>query len=105
METFIVLIPAGGSIANPRTACEIIENTVIKFDGSFRANECNVLRRVMENLEIIEDFGDIRAMSISYFMDSFNNDEIDLHNTFMSYVYIEYESLAYLKHQNSLKKK
>jgi len=86
MKTFIVLIPVSNSVSEPRKACEMIENTQIKFDEGEFVFAHNVLKKVMFELGI-EDASNIEVEPITDFMDRVNNQEFDVEEYFISYVH------------------
>ena len=83
MKTFIVLIPVS-SLESPRNACEQIEGT--KFYNEEGLTPDDILNKLMVELGISTPHN-IEVWSISDFMDEFNNENIDINNYFMSYVY------------------
>ena len=50
MKTFVVLIPVDNSLAEPRRACEMIENKKFSIDNSAQATAIDVLDKVMFEL-------------------------------------------------------
>lgn len=86
MKTFVVLIPAEGSLVEPRNVCEFLQGTKYDIGGSVQATSIDVLNKVLFELGINDSDG-IGVHSISSFMDMFNNDEFDLNDYYFSYVY------------------
>ena len=86
METFVVLIPVDNSLTEPRKACEMIENTKFNIGGSVQATAIDVLNKIMVELGV-EDSHNIEVEPITDFMDRFNDEELNVDNYFMSYVY------------------
>lgn len=86
MRTFIVLIPVNNSLTEPRKACEMIENMKFSIGGSVQATTIDVLNKVMIELEIKESHN-IEVETITYFMDRFNDEELNADNYFISYVH------------------
>jgi hypothetical protein len=88
MKAYIVLIPVSDSVEEPRNSCETIEN--IKFDlSNFPCDTVNakhVLDKVMFELGINESHN-IEVEPITDFMDRVNNEEFNVDDYFMSYVY------------------
>ena len=85
MKTFIVLIPIEGSVVEPRKACEMIENTNFKFNGSYQPSCMNIRDKVLFELGV-EDNHSIEVESMTDFMDRCNDQELDLESYFISYV-------------------
>jgi hypothetical protein len=86
METFVVLIPVDDSLTEPRRACEMIENTKFNIGGSVKPTAIDVLNKIMFELGI-ETTHNIEVEPITDFMDRLNNEELNVDNYFMSYVY------------------
>ena len=91
MKTYIVLIAVDGSILEPRKACEILENTKFKIDGSIQTTVIDVRAKVIHILGVtmneIEDNWSIEVEPITDFMDRVNDEAFNPNNYFMSYVY------------------
>lgn len=86
MRTFIVLMPVGDFIGEQRRACELIEGTKFNIGGSSQATAIDVLNKVIQKLGLSESHN-VEVESITDFMDRFNDEELDVDNYFMSYVY------------------
>lgn len=86
MKTFVVLIPFDNSLTDPRKACEMIENTKFNIGGSIQATAIDVLNKIIFELGV-EDSHNIEVEPITDFMDRFNDEELNVDNYFMSYVY------------------
>tara|TARA_R110000822_G_scaffold32188_1_gene92640 strand:+ start:1057 stop:1326 length:270 start_codon:yes stop_codon:yes gene_type:complete len=88
MKTFVVLIPVDDSLTEPRKACEMIENTKFNVEDfiSETITAKHVLKKVMLELGIETDHN-IEVEPITDFMDRFNNEELNVDNYFMSYIY------------------
>ena len=86
MKTFIVLIPVENSLIEPRKACEIIEGTRFDVNGSAQATALDVLNKIMLELGV-KDSHNIEVEPITEFMDRFNDEELNMDDYFMSYVY------------------
>jgi hypothetical protein len=86
MKTFVVLIPAEGSLVEPRNVCEFLEGTKYDIGGSVQATSTDVLKEVLSEFDLNDSDG-IGVHSLSTFMDMLNNDEFDLNDYYFSYVY------------------
>ena len=86
MKTFVVLIPVNNSLTEPRKACEMIENTKFNIGGSVQATSIDVLKKIMLELGV-EDSHNIEVEPITDFMDRFNDEELNVDDYFVSYVY------------------
>ena len=86
MKTFVVLIPAEGSLVEPRNVCEFLEGTKYDIGGSVQATSTDVLNEVLSEFNLNDSDG-IGVVSLTSFMDMFNNDEFDLIDYYFSYVY------------------
>ena len=86
MKTFVVLIPVNDSLTKPRKACEMIENTKFNIGGVVEATSIDVRNKIMFELGI-EDSHNIEVEPITDFMDRFNDEELNVDDYFMSYVY------------------
>ena len=86
MRTFVVLIPAEGSLVEPRNVCEFLEGTKYDIGGSVQATSTDVLKEVLSEFNLNNSDG-IGVHSLSTFMDMLNNDEFDLNDYYFSYVY------------------
>ena len=86
MKTFVVLIPAEGSLVEPRNVCEFLEGTKYDIGGSVQATSTDVLKEVLSEFDLNDSDG-IGVHSLSTFMDMFNNEELNPDDYFMSYVY------------------
>lgn len=83
MKTYIVLIPVDCGLSNARKACEMIENTKFSINNP---NAINVIDKIMLELGIQEHYN-IEVEPITEFMDRFNNEELNVDDYFISYVY------------------
>lgn len=86
MKTFVVLIPINNSLTEPRKTCEMIENTKFNIGGTVQATSIDVLNKIMFELGV-ENSHNIEVEPITDFMDRFNDEELNVDNYFMSYVY------------------
>jgi len=86
MKTFVVLIPAEGSLVEPRNVCEFLEGTKYDIGGSVQATSTDVLKEVLSEFDLNDSDG-IGVHSLPTFMDMLNNDEFDLNDYYFSYVY------------------
>ena len=86
MKTFVVLIPAEGSLVEPRKICGFLEGTKYDIGGSVQATSTDVLKEVLSEFDLNDSDG-IGVHSLSTFMDMLNNDEFDLNDYYFSYVY------------------
>ena len=86
MKTFVELIPAEGSLVEPRNVCEFLEGTKYDIGGSVQATSTDVLKEVLSEFDLNDSDG-IGVHSLSTFMDMLNNDEFDLNDYYFSYVY------------------
>lgn len=85
MKTYIVLIPVEGNV-NPRKTCELIENTTFEIGGSIHTMDSKVRDKVIELINDEEEDNGIEVSEMSDFMDTCNNQEIELDEYFISYV-------------------
>ena len=86
MKTFVVLIPVENSLTEPRKACEMIENKKFNISGPVKPTAINVLNKVVFELGL-EHYHNIEVEPITDFMDRFNDEELNVDNYFISYVY------------------
>ena len=86
MKAFVVLILVEGSLVEPRKTCEFLEGTKFDIGGSVQATSTDVLNKVLFELGLNDSDG-IGLLSISDFMDRFNDQELNPDDYFMSYVY------------------
>lgn len=89
MKTFIVLIPV--SYYDARKACETIENTHFKIKPKDDGYQKLTAHKVLLEIDKVVDTGSImiEVYTLTDFMDSFNDEEINADNYFMSYVSAE----------------
>ena len=89
MKTFVVLFDV--DIPDAREMAELIENSRIKFDSDEQVNTLNVFDELTKQLlkETELDRSLVKVQDISDFMDSFNDEELNPDNYFMSYVIAE----------------
>ena len=52
MKTFVVLIPAEGSLVEPRNVCEFLEGTKYDIGGSVQATSTDVLKEVLFEFDL-----------------------------------------------------
>ena len=89
MKTFVVLFDV--DVPDAREMAELIENSHVKFDSDEQVNALNIFDELTKQLlkETELDRSLVKVQDISDFMDSFNDEELNPDNYFMSYVIAE----------------
>lgn len=90
METFIVVFEVEGHI-DPRELCNSIENRFIVVGSCLGIDER--IRKVTHLLNKVEALADaeFEVYDLSWFMELYNNEEVNEPGTFMSYVRVQEE--------------